>query len=105
MWRLQWKNSPQSSGQNEEDWYLLTANMQGGSSLLHYSYTGDDDTRAESGTRELLSECAAYSNSSDNQLVYSVICLPFTIGREKFTILSSSFYENLLEVWSGNISN
>ena len=78
--------------------YLLTANMQGGSSLFKFS---SDLSSNESITFNMVDKVTRSSGSSQ-QLVYGACFLRNSdVGKDlqDFWIGTSSFYENRFDIW------
>lgn len=85
--------------------YLLTANMQGGSSLFKFQ-----NACSSNGEEMAVESVQTFSNGCSEQLIYGACQLGKGLLPSKrlqqtsnFTFASCSFYENKLEIWSTEI--
>ena len=105
VWRIKW-----IVADDLHDEYILTANMQGGSSILKLNPTAEEGEDKHSYS---LHDVATFSNESERQLVYGVghfhtsksnVIFEESVAEKKtFDFVSCSFYENLLELWTAVI--
>ena len=105
VWRIKW-----IVADDLNDEFILTANMQGGSSILKLNPTADESNCKHCYS---LNDVATFSNGSEGQLVYGVghfqesksnIIIEEGVSEKKyFDFVSCSFYENSIEVWTAAI--